>query len=319
MVGGAQTRSETMSEMSATSEQFEARPTVIKDSGWMFVRLFVAAVLLIAAGLKAHQLATTPSLGDGILEARWFNAFVVEFELFFATWLVFGLLPKLTWLASVGLFSMFATVSAFKGITGEASCGCFGEVAINPWITSTFDVGVVALLVWVRPREVFRCENATEIVSMLRKPQVLGVIALWLCVAGPVTAWMMSFEKTVLAESGELIGNSKMIVLEPEKWIGQRFPLSSHLDSEVGGSAMSGNWDIILFHFDCEKCKHVIENVSQNERTVFLEIPTEESNQALFTLQKYVTLPRDHAWWVQTPIVISLKDGIVQNVSDSLN
>lgn len=137
----------------ATNEQLmEEQITATQTRGWMTVRLFVTAVLLIAAGLKAHQLATTPSLGDDLLEARWFNVFVVEFEILFGIWLLFGLLPKLTWLASVGLFSIFATVSAFKGITGEASCGCFGEVAINPWITAEFDLGVVGMLVWARPR-----------------------------------------------------------------------------------------------------------------------------------------------------------------------
>ncbi len=129
-----------------------------KNHSWFTVRLFVAAVLLIAASLKAHQLATTPSLGDGILEARWFNIFVVEFELLFGIWLVFGLLPKLTWLASVGLFSLFATVSAFKGLMGEASCGCFGEVTINPWLMAAFDLGVVG----VRPR-------VQETFSLLRR------------------------------------------------------------------------------------------------------------------------------------------------------
>ncbi|MDR2643810.1 MAG: hypothetical protein LBC74_13570, partial [Planctomycetaceae bacterium] len=70
---------------------------------WKVIRLIVATIILVAAVLKAHQLATTPSLGDGLLHARWFNIFVVEFELFFGVWLILGMLPKLTLLATVGL------------------------------------------------------------------------------------------------------------------------------------------------------------------------------------------------------------------------
>jgi hypothetical protein len=124
---------------------------IIWNRGWIVMRLVVAFVLLIAAVLKTHQLATTLSLGEGILHARWFNIFVVEFELFFGIWLIFGMLPKLSWFASVGLFSIFLIVSFYKAISGETSCGCFGEIAVNPWIMVVFDVVVIGLLLIFRP------------------------------------------------------------------------------------------------------------------------------------------------------------------------
>ncbi len=135
---------------------------------------------------------------------------------------------------------------------------------------------------------------------------------LWLILAIPSLWFMLSFKATVLAESGELIGDSKTIVLEPAEWVGHRFPLAAHLDRPIAEPVMSGKWNIILFHFDCEKCKTLIEKTQQYDRTLFVEIPTEEGNQALFTLREYTTLSRERQWWVQTPIVISLKDGMVQ-------
>lgn len=60
------------------------------------LRWILAAILFTAAGPKAHQLATMPSLGAGFPNVRWFNIFVVEFELFSGVWLIFGMLPKLT-------------------------------------------------------------------------------------------------------------------------------------------------------------------------------------------------------------------------------
>jgi hypothetical protein len=99
---------------------------------WLLCRLFVGSVLLLAAGLKSHQLINTPILGEGVLHARWFNILIVEFEIFFSLWLFFGQVPNLTCLASITLFSVFTAVSFYKAISGETSCGCFGNVTVNP-------------------------------------------------------------------------------------------------------------------------------------------------------------------------------------------
>ena len=50
----------------------------------------IACLLFLAAGMKAWQLATVPVLGEGLLHARWFNILVIEFELAFGLWLLFG-------------------------------------------------------------------------------------------------------------------------------------------------------------------------------------------------------------------------------------
>lgn len=60
------------------------------------VRVVLASVLLLAAGLKGHQLATEPVLGTGILDSRWFLIALVEFELFFGLWLLGNLWPVWT-------------------------------------------------------------------------------------------------------------------------------------------------------------------------------------------------------------------------------
>lgn len=125
------------------------RRKISSPRGWTVLRLIVAAILLFAAGMKAWQLATVPTLGEGLLHTRWFNICVVEFELAFGIWLIFGLLPRLTWLATVGLFTVFGGVSLYKALSGEASCGCFGAAQVNPWITMGLDMTIVGLLTFV--------------------------------------------------------------------------------------------------------------------------------------------------------------------------
>lgn len=51
--------------------------------GYDLVRMILATVLLTAAALKAHQLATEPVVNNSPLTSRWFLILEVEFELVF--------------------------------------------------------------------------------------------------------------------------------------------------------------------------------------------------------------------------------------------
>jgi uncharacterized membrane protein YphA (DoxX/SURF4 family) len=144
-------------DMPNVNAEHEKSVTVTFGRGWLAMRLMVAAILLVAAGMKAHQLATIPVLGEGLFHARWFNILVVQFELFFGIWLIFGLLPKLTWLATVACFSVFTLVTLYKALSGEESCGCFGTVTVNPWVTLVFDLTVLGMLLWLRPSALSTC------------------------------------------------------------------------------------------------------------------------------------------------------------------
>ena len=121
-------------------------------TGYDVVRILLGLVLLTAAGLKGHQLATEPAVGTGLLDSRWFLIGVVEFELLFGLTLLAGIFPKSTWIAALACFACFAGVSAVKAVLGDASCGCFGRVPVNPWHTFGLDLtAIVALLRWQPP------------------------------------------------------------------------------------------------------------------------------------------------------------------------
>ncbi len=89
------------------------------------MRLTVGLFLLLAAGLKAYDLATGPIQGAGILQSRWFLIGVVEFELLLGLWLLSGVFPAHAWAVSLGCFACFACVTLHKALSGETSCGCF--------------------------------------------------------------------------------------------------------------------------------------------------------------------------------------------------
>ena len=120
------------------------------------VSVLLGLVLLTAAVLKTHQLATEPVLGAGLVESRWFLATAVQYELLLGFWLISGHFPRAAWWVALGTFGAFAVVAAAKGIAGEASCGCFGRIAMSPWLTLTLDVSAVVALCWCDPRRVKR-------------------------------------------------------------------------------------------------------------------------------------------------------------------
>ena len=68
-----------MSPVAESTIQPIPEPRVV-DLRWTVLRFVIATILLTAAVMKAHQLATVPSLGEGLLNARWFNILVVQFE-----------------------------------------------------------------------------------------------------------------------------------------------------------------------------------------------------------------------------------------------
>jgi hypothetical protein len=101
-------------------------------SGYDVVRIALGILLLTAAALKGHQLATEPVAETSLLTSRWFLITVVEFELFFGLWLLANLASRWTHRGALACFAVFTAVSLYKALSGDASCGCFGRVEVNP-------------------------------------------------------------------------------------------------------------------------------------------------------------------------------------------
>ena len=123
------------------------------------VRIALGLVMLFAAATKGYQLATEPVLGEGLLNSRWLLIGVVEFELFFGLWLLSGIRPTWSWIVAVSCFAIFGSVSFTKAVLGEANCGCFGKMHVNPWITFCFSATVLAVLLRWRPATPHRGTN----------------------------------------------------------------------------------------------------------------------------------------------------------------
>jgi len=288
--------------------------------GYDVVRFVLAGVLLVAASLKAYQLATGPLSGDGLLNTRWFVILVVELEFIFSFWLFAGLLPRWTWRIASACVGAFACLSLYKALSGHSSCGCFGNVQVNPWITFALDICLFGLLMWFPPGK--QSNSAAYAI----KPRVIAFVATSLIV-GAVAGWaMLSFEAAAVDDAGDIVGDSQFVVLEPEQWIGKPFPLSQHI--RIDADIQTGHWLVVLFHHDCSTCREAIPGYQQmaTQATADTALP----RIALIEMPPYA-LPQhrafDHAqstaavgqlvdhveWFVTTPTRIEIIDGIVKN------
>ena len=299
----------------------------MKRFGFAQLRFFIAAILFIAAGLKAWQLSTSPlppvvqgSMFTPLLELfndRYFQILIVVGEILFALVLISGLWMAWMWLLSLLGFTAFTLVSVIKGLSGETSCGCFGTVTVNPWITATFDAAIVGLLL------VFR---ATKNAEPERPLFSLGnVMFSWLMIALPLVWLMASFQPAAITSSGEIIGESRVVMLYPKEWINQKWPLSSFV--EIAEDLEQGYWIVVLYGADCRSChEHFNEWKNKgfpvpsegDERIALLEI-TGNSENALkraLVAEPYIwgSLIRERQWYVETPVVLLLQEGIVRQI-----
>jgi hypothetical protein len=134
-------------------------------AGTIFMRtinkiiMTVAGLLLIvAAGLKFAEMVGTcvPSWRDnptGFWESYEFLLIQIPLEFALGVWMVSGLFRKAAWIASTLCYFAFIFVTIGKWVTGAESCGCFGQITVDPKITLfAMDIPVFLLLAIFRPK-----------------------------------------------------------------------------------------------------------------------------------------------------------------------
>jgi hypothetical protein len=132
--------------------------------------LIVASVLKFQEMLStcvpawATQVSVLMSKADGAMPlwkanllGFWesYEFFLIQIPLEFAlgVWLVSGLFRKAAWIAGMLAYFGFILVTLAKALLGFKSCGCFGRVEVDPWMTLwAVDVPFFLLLAIFRPK-----------------------------------------------------------------------------------------------------------------------------------------------------------------------
>jgi hypothetical protein len=252
-----------------------------------------------------------------IFSYRWTLMIQVEFEIFLGLWLVSGLYKRLAWAMALACFGFFSCITLHKALSGEASCGCFGQVEVNPWYTLILDLSAVAALLAFRPD--LRRGQLTSRYRGRLLATVLAIIALGV----PAGILMGSYRPAQIAADGSLTAAGSVVILEPQEWVGKEFPLCKQID--VGQRLAKGTW-IVLFHRHgcpvCGKAVPVYQNMAldldKNHLAVavaLIEVPTAHGasagNPPAGDLCLQGCLSDKNKWFIQTPAVVLLVEGKV--------
>lgn len=266
----------------------------------------LGALLIVAGALKGWQLMTEPVANNSFWSYRPFLILTVEFELALGIWLLSGLFKKAAWLAALLCFSVFSAITLYKAITGAASCGCFGSVEVNPWITLfVIDMPAVIALAVFRPR-------GLQLVDWPPMPRFAVSAVFAIAVLGVSTPILAFNEPAVVTSSYE--------VLEPEAWVGKKLPIIEDID--IGKQLETGIWLVLLYHHDCPDCVAAIPKYEKMARDfagngdflqiALIEVPPYGQGQVS---RNSPCVPGRLAdakeWFVTTPAVALLTDGQV--------
>lgn len=268
--------------------------------------------LIIASALKSHQLLTEPIISKSFWESWLFFVIQIPLELGLGIWLVCGLFRKAGWLLGVLSFGLFIGVTLQKGISGAESCGCFGRIHVNPWITfSVMDVPFFVLLLIFRPKgekllpppwpsaghffgvavPTFTLLPALLMVLIFNKPpektDKYEVVRPqdWVK-KEPAAATKAPVEKAAdhnkpLPLPAEKPADQNKpaqpkIIRQAEEW-----PMLKHID--IAESLRSGVVVVLFYHWDCPDCREAIPKYEQINRELaagegsmrfaFIEIP----------------------------------------------
>ncbi len=305
----------------------EGQRRLATRTGYDVVRIALGLLLLTAAALKGHQLATEPIVETSLLTSRWVLIGVVEFELFFGLWLLAGLYPRWTWRAALLCFGGFACISLHKAVSGEASCGCFGRASVSPWYALILDLAAVgAMFSWRPPEPRWKARAYSRFAAV----RVGGVAAMFLVTGIPVGLAMGAARPFGTSTERDIVFEGGFVVLRPKSWLGKPFPLLRHIDA--GDEIGQGEWIVVLHRDDCPACADAVPEFVRladrlamspgAPRTAIVGLPPYGESEDAFSLRcascRTARVDDAYEWFVQTPVTLLLSNGVVRAIGDSV-
>src|SRR5205085_8622799 len=109
--------------------------------------------MIAAAVLKGHQLAYHGMPSDSLIRSVPSYVSLIVAEFVFGAWLIAGLYSKTTRLIAMLVFFGFSQVALWQALTGQRSCGCLGQVGLNPWLAFSVDFAILAGLALLSQHE----------------------------------------------------------------------------------------------------------------------------------------------------------------------
>lgn len=288
--------------------------------------LVFAAALIVGAGLKLDAARVSEALGvdhpitpdSNVLQAKEWVTAICIFELSLATLLIVGWWDSVVRWLSILTLCLFLAYSILQVVAGSHSCGCFGTVVVSPWAVMAFDSTMIVVFYFIRPRSIGNFLSA-------RIRMGLGGI----CVAAllSIVIWVEARPLNLATWSGDgsiQFAAGDRVVLTPERWVGRPFPLWNAFErsqEELGAPLRSGSWIVLFIHAGCPKCENELLSLLGDNTTVnadrgsvaIIEVPSRVPARRFPGDSEVprIRLRRDVVWYIETPVRVYLKNGMV--------
>lgn len=277
-------------------------------------RFLLAIILLLAASLKAYDLRLNPPvsawrwLGDGALTA-------VESAL--AIWLLTGYRWQFARRVAILWMLLLAAISLHKALAGQTSCGCFGQLQVNPWITVTLDLACLAALLF---------SPAAASASPLPLSRHIALAAAHL--------FLLASLALVLASplQQKVRPRASFTELHPQDWLHHPLPLTPYL--QLDADLTRGPWAILFFNPDCHHCMPLIDEYEALARrwrqqaspaqVALIDVTADSDTPpgaglppaTAPSLAYYGRLGGPADWFLATPTLVLLVDGRVVGIAE---
>ena len=291
----------------------------MKKAGMMLLRV-LGVVLFAAAWMKFHELYTTPSAEDGFWTHRPYQIIMFAGELALGCFLISRIIPRACWLAATACFAFFSGLTLWRALDGQASCGCFGTVHVNPWITLwAIDIPATVLLLILSPKPLWVFNPIYWLTPWPHWRRIVATAMVIGAIVIPPTVILAMREVPVETEN--------YIRMEPERWIDTDLPISDYID--ISPAINQGDWVVFFYHHDCPDCQAALpeyrafaEQFVGNEdflRFAFIAIPPVFAEQVPASdAYRIGCLSDEKTWYVQTPVVVMVSDGVVSHAWEGI-
>ena len=203
-------------------------------------------LLLAAAYLKGAALLEAATGGSLSIPNAALGWFAVAAEGGLAVWLLSSIAPRMARRVTLGCLTIFVAVAGYKLARGDESCGCFGDVAVNPLWTLLADLGFLAAFAALRP-------GKSRAADSRRHGFVLAGVA---AVALPVALLAAGIE------ANQAAAGRVTILVDPVVWHGQEFPLLAFVtDATQRRDLSTGERVVYLVDRDCGSCKTLLRDL----------------------------------------------------------
>ena len=150
----------------------------------------------------------------------------------------------------------------------------------------------------------------------------VAVAMLWLGLGVPAAVAMGTYQPALLSQDGVILGAGNLVVLEPEKWIGKRFPLLDWIQTDA--ELDRGRWTVVMHRRGCPKCERLIHDYENgdlqfgSEAVAFVALESCDRTplRPVFRADSLGCMQGEYSWFAEAPLELHVDDSQLVSIRE---